>query len=183
MADIPEPLRFAESLLNSVDAESGADDLESLSRFRHWLADHDREPAGRDATEAELRLVREVRDELRALLLSHHDGVVPDIARLDALAATVPFAARFDADGGVRLAPADTGVRSVLGEVLAAIVRAGYDGSWQRLKICSSDSCRYVYYDRSKNSSRRWCSMEVCGNRHKTKEYRLRQRATPPEAG
>jgi predicted RNA-binding Zn ribbon-like protein len=64
----------------------------------------------------------------------------------------------------------------VLGEVLASVVRAEHEGSWRRLKICSSGACRYVYYDRSKNASRRWCSMEVCGNRYKTKAYRQRRR-------
>ena len=56
-------------------------------------------------------------------------------------------------------------------------VHAEHDGTWPRLKICSADTCRYVYYDRSKNGSRRWCSMDVCGNRNKTRAYRDRNRA------
>jgi predicted RNA-binding Zn ribbon-like protein len=104
-----------------------------------------------------------------------HDAGTRDRSRLDALAAQIGLLARFDACGGVRLAAADAGVRGTLGEVLAAIVRAAHEGTWQRLKICSSDSCRYVYYDRSKNGSRRWCSMDVCGNRSKTRAYRVRR--------
>jgi len=176
-ADVPEALWLTESFLNSVDVESAQDDLDSLPRFKRWLVAHGREPAARRATTADLALARELRDELRIRLLAHHDGAPQDARRLDALAATIGLAARFTEDGTVRLAPAGSGVRGVLGEVLAAVVRAAHDGSWQRLKICSSAACRYVYYDRSKNGSRRWCSMEVCGNRQKTRVYRSRQRA------
>ncbi|MFI7544479.1 CGNR zinc finger domain-containing protein [Actinoplanes sp. NPDC049599] len=39
----------------------------------------------------------------------------------------------------------------------------------------STAGCRSVFYDRSKNGSKTWCSMEVCGNRNKTRSYRRRQ--------
>lgn len=180
-SDVPESLWLAESLLNSVDVESGQDDLDSVPRFKRWLVAHGREPAARRVSAADLRLARELRDELRAQLAAHHDGVPVAARRLDALAATIGLAARFDADGTLCLAPAGSGVRAVLGEVLASLVRAAHEGSWRRLKICSSDACRYVYYDRSKNASRRWCSMEVCGNRQKTRVYRQRHRGDPAE--
>jgi predicted RNA-binding Zn ribbon-like protein len=171
-SNVPASLRLAESLLNSVDVESGADDLVSLPRFRGWLAAHQRRSAARTATEADLSLARELRDGLREQLL----GRAPVAARLNQLAATVPLAVRFDGGGNVELRPAEPGVRGVLGEVLASILRAECEGTWRRLKICSSGACRFVYYDRSKNASRRWCSMEVCGNRCKTTAYRQRQR-------
>ena len=179
-SDVPESLSLTESFLNSVDVESAQDDLDSLPRFKRWLVAHGREPAARRATAADLALARQLRDVLREQLLAHHDGTAVEARRLDRLAARIGLAARFEADGTVRLVPAEPGVRGVLGEVLVAVVRAEHDGSWRRLKICSSDACRYVYYDRSKNGSRRWCSMEVCGNRQKTRLYRSRQRA---EAG
>jgi predicted RNA-binding Zn ribbon-like protein len=170
-------LWLTESLLNSVDVESGQDDLDGVPRFRRWLVAHGRAAAAARVTGADLRLARELRDELRAqLLAAHHDGSIRPVPRLDRLAATIGLAVRFDADGSVRLAPAQSGVRGVLGEVLAAVVRAAYEGTWPRLKICSSDACRVVYYDHSKNGSRRWCSMEVCGNRQKTRSYRQRHR-------
>jgi predicted RNA-binding Zn ribbon-like protein len=34
-----------------------------------------------------------------------------------------------------------------------------------------------AFYDRSKNSSRTWCSMSSCGNRAKTRAYRGRRHA------
>jgi predicted RNA-binding Zn ribbon-like protein len=75
----------------------------------------------------------------------------------------------------MRFAPAESGVRGVLGEVLASVALASCDGTWDRLKVCGNDECAYVFYDRSKNACRRWCSMEVCGNRVKTRAYRQRK--------
>jgi predicted RNA-binding Zn ribbon-like protein len=174
--DVPPELWLVESFLNSVDVESGRDDLDTLPRFRRWLGDHRQSTAAATATDADLVLAREVRAELRAEVLGHHDPGVRDRSRLDALAAAVGLAARFDGDGRVRLVGAEPGVRGVLGDVLASVVRAVHEGTWTRLKICSADTCRYVFYDRSRNGSRRWCSMDVCGNRSKTRSYRSRRR-------
>jgi predicted RNA-binding Zn ribbon-like protein len=175
---VPASLWLVESLLNSIDVESGQDDLDALSRFQRWLRDHHRGPAADAATEDDLALARELRDALRDELQGAGDR-----SRLDGLAAGIGLAARFSGSGQVELIPAEEGVRGVLGEVLAAVVRAGYEGTWHRMKICSSSTCRYVYYDRSKNGSRRWCSMEICGNRSKTRAYRERVNATPPGSG
>ncbi|GAA3519832.1 CGNR zinc finger domain-containing protein [Actinocatenispora rupis] len=170
---VPAPLRLVESFLNSVDVESGADDLVDVPTFRRWLADHGHPAPARDT---DLDLARRLRTELRAEAATHH-GVDTDRDRteLDRIAAGIPLAATFGPDGA-RPAPAGTGVVGTLGEILAAVTLASHDGTWRRLKICPADDCRWVYYDTSRNSSRRWCSMRVCGNRNKTRTYR--QRAT-----
>jgi predicted RNA-binding Zn ribbon-like protein len=45
----------------------------------------------------------------------------------------------------------------------------GQDG----LKICGNRLCRWVFADRSRNRSRRWCDMAACGNRAKVARHRL----------
>src|SRR2546421_510153 len=52
---------------------------------------------------------------------------------------------------------------------------------WERLKLCSSDPCRWVFYDRSKNQSSRWCKMASCGNREKARRFRAKN--TSPRRG
>lgn len=44
-------------------------------------------------------------------------------------------------------------------------------GELHRLKQCADDSCGWLFWDVSRNRSRRWCSMEDCGNRAKAKRY------------
>jgi predicted RNA-binding Zn ribbon-like protein len=43
-----------------------------------------------------------------------------------------------------------------------------------RIKTCPAHDCGWKFVDRSKNRSRRWCDMSVCGNLAKTRQYRAR---------
>jgi predicted RNA-binding Zn ribbon-like protein len=45
-----------------------------------------------------------------------------------------------------------------------------------RVKECANDSCRWLFLDRSKNRSRRWCLMRDCGNQAKARRFRARRR-------
>ncbi len=64
---------------------------------------------------------------------------------------------------------------ALVADVLAAIAKAQDSGEWHRLKACTSDECLWAFYDRSRNRSRHWCSMDVCGNRAKTRTYRSKR--------
>jgi predicted RNA-binding Zn ribbon-like protein len=44
------------------------------------------------------------------------------------------------------------------------------------MKACAADDCQWAFYDSSKNRSRTWCSMDVCGHRAKTRAYRARRK-------
>jgi predicted RNA-binding Zn ribbon-like protein len=60
-----------------------------------------------------------------------------------------------------------------LDEVAAVALAAMLDGSWPRLKACRN--CHWSFYDYSPNRSATWCSMQLCGNRKKTRAYRRRK--------
>jgi|KBSMisStaDraftv2_1062788.scaffolds.fasta_scaffold959750_1 predicted RNA-binding Zn ribbon-like protein len=45
-------------------------------------------------------------------------------------------------------------------------------GEWSRLRECASETCGWLFLDKSKNRSRRWCDMKGCGNRAKVRRYR-----------
>jgi predicted RNA-binding Zn ribbon-like protein len=50
-----------------------------------------------------------------------------------------------------------------------------------RVKECEDDrGCGFLFIDTSKNGSRRWCSMESCGNRAKVRRHRKRQQVAAP---
>jgi len=44
-----------------------------------------------------------------------------------------------------------------------------------QLRSCASDTCRWLFLDTSKNHTRRWCDMKVCGNRMKARRFQARQ--------
>ena len=47
----------------------------------------------------------------------------------------------------------------------------------RRLKECENPECDLLFYDESRNASRRWCSMEGCGNQQKQVRFRHRHAA------
>jgi predicted RNA-binding Zn ribbon-like protein len=66
--------------------------------------------------------------------------------------------------------------------LLAAVLTAVADGTWPRLKACPD--CRWVFYDTSRNASKRWCLMTAggptgrsCGSIAKVQAYRKRAAA------
>lgn len=46
-----------------------------------------------------------------------------------------------------------------------------------RLRRCDADDCRMLYLDTSRGGTRRWCSMQRCGNRAKVRAHRRRSAA------
>jgi predicted RNA-binding Zn ribbon-like protein len=44
------------------------------------------------------------------------------------------------------------------------------------VRECSENTCRWLFLDRSRNHSRRWCDMQLCGNRSKAKRFYARTR-------
>lgn len=45
----------------------------------------------------------------------------------------------------------------------------------QSVRECGAGTCRWLFVDRSKNHSRRWCDMKICGNRIKARKFYRRQ--------
>lgn len=45
----------------------------------------------------------------------------------------------------------------------------------ERVRACSADTCRWLFLDTSRNQSRRWCDMRVCGNRMKARRFQARR--------
>jgi predicted RNA-binding Zn ribbon-like protein len=70
------------------------------------------------------------------------------------------------------------GAANFLGSISAGIVEATVAGTWDRLKVCRDDACRWAFYDHSKNGGGAWCSMRVCGCRNKSRAYRARQKVS-----
>jgi predicted RNA-binding Zn ribbon-like protein len=83
---------------------------------------------------------------------------------------------RFES-GRPLLAPEDSGTRGALGRIVATVAELAPTEEWKRLKTCRDETCRVVFYDQSRNRSRAWCSMEVCGNREKARTFRARHAA------
>ncbi len=67
-------------------------------------------------------------------------------------------------------------VEAALGPIALAAVKLFTEGDFGRIKRCGGDACGWLFYDTTKNNGRRWCEMEVCGNRAKQKRLAARRR-------
>jgi len=71
------------------------------------------------------------------------------------------------------------GRESGLEWLLAAIARSAaeliVEGQNAPLKRCANAGCKLFFYDDSRTRRRRWCSMAVCGNRHKVAAFLKRK--------
>ena len=173
----PAPLELLQRFVNSVELDTGLEELASPGELRDWLASRGLISADEPVTEGDLRRAIDVREGLRALMLANNSRE-PDTGALERMNRAASRAGlRLEVVGHEpRLAPDATGVDGAIARLMALLAGAVSDGSWERLKACASDDCFWAFYDRSKNRSGRWCSMEVCGNQEKARAYRERHR-------
>jgi len=89
-------------------------------------------------------------------VLLDHAGHTPDgdaIRAVNRLLAEIPVRLALDATGyrlhGFGAAPFRAGR-----PLADAIRRCSEDGSWHRLKVCARDTCRWAFYDASRNPDR-----------------------------
>lgn len=184
----PGRLELVRQFINTADLEPGDDELSDLKALRSWLRARRLIGARDRLEEGDLERALGVREALRRLLEGRGAGGAIDeraIRSLNALPACVQMRVRFDAGGAPRLEPVGNGLDGAFAELFTIIEHAAADGTWARLKVCADHGCRWAYYDNSKNRSRSWCNMAVCGNRAKAREYRRRRRTAeaPPDTG
>ena len=120
------------------------------------------------------RALREALYEIFSAMAAEGSPSAEALARLnDAL----PEAAK-----AYRLAPAEPGVAwrwrlsgKGLERILAPLVKDATElltsPEVGRIRQCESETCAWLFLDQSRNRSRRWCDMKVCGNRAKARRH------------
>ncbi len=175
----PPGIRRIAAFVNTADVESGADDVAAPDGLRSWLRETGLPGASDPLDDADVARAREIREAIRDLLAANagHGLRAASLDRLDRESGRVPLGLAVGGDGTLGLRPLAAGLDAALGTLFGDVATAVADGSWPRLKVCRNDTCQYAYVDESKNGSRQWCSMAVCGNRMKVRTYRRRARA------
>ena len=172
----PEPLAIVQRFVNTTDVKNEREWLSTPDELAAWLREAGLELDAAPG-EADLARAHELREALRALLEANNGRPLsPDaVSTFNAAAATARLSPELDQRGAVRLEPYAHGVDASLGRIVAVALGAMLDGSWSRLKACRN--CRWAFHDYSRNRSASWCSMLLCGGRHKTRAYRRRLKA------
>jgi ribosomal protein S16 len=98
------------------------------------------------------------------------------VRRLDEAVGRAPVRLRFEPGRDPELVAGCGGVDGAIAGLMAMVAAGVEGGTWDRLKACPREECEWAFYDKSKNSSGRWCSMESCGNIEKARAFRERRR-------
>ena len=181
--------------LNTADTDNGfpVEKLPSLDVALAWFVDRGvihREGADRARARAasepgvvakDLDRVHSVRDALREVAEAITVKRAPRAAALQ----TVNRA--LHARQVIELVPGPDGVNvdhrhvgdpidDALARLAEPLVIELTAGRPERIRVCASDTCQWVFYDGSRTSRRRWCDMATCGNRAKAARHRARAR-------
>jgi hypothetical protein len=162
-------LQTIEEFLNTLDERTfrrhgeshvAGEQLTSPQALSDWLAARDLPVSGTELGPADLTATIDLRTALRRTL-----GGDPALEGY-------PLRLAPDPSGGLRIA-ARSG-RPWLDVIIETVAQSTARDDWKRLKLCAAPDCRWAFHDTSRSGRGRWCSMEVCGNRHKTRTYRER---------
>jgi predicted RNA-binding Zn ribbon-like protein len=175
----PGGLELVRRFENTVELPNGPDELDSIDRAADWCLSHGLPPV---CTPEELERLRAFREALREVLFANSGG--GDIAAawsgLRSFVSSARLGLTVNEHRGLDLSPANPESEGAIATLLAIVYEALLDRSWFRLRACRKSSCRFAYYDRTKNASRAWCSMATCGNQAKAQRRRQRQRTPSP---
>jgi len=155
---------------------AGALDAATTAELRGRLA------ADPEFAEALLAEARRLRDDVHSVAAAIAHRARPPAAALDDLAALHAHwlaAAKLAPDGprhGWRWRFADAPLAAALGPVALAAVSLVAERDPVRIKECGGVACGWLFYDETKNNRRRWCEMEICGNRAKQRRRAARRR-------
>lgn len=154
--------------------------LITTQEARELLAQAEKRPQEAERLIAEAREIREALYRLFAAARHPEDWNSDDLALLTTFWQRAVQSRRITAvEGEIRwewqFKEGDLGC--VLWPVVDAAVRLLDSDQRERVGQCADDrGCGFLFYDTSRNRSRRWCSMEGCGNRAKAHRHYARAR-------
>jgi predicted RNA-binding Zn ribbon-like protein len=172
-------LGLVQAFVNTLDLQPRTEELADPNRLKSWLVARDLMDDAQPVDESDLKHAIALREAMRAVIGGNSgQRIYPvDVATLNEAATASRLRMRFGADGKARLEPDAVGAVGAMGRLVASLYSAMQDEEWERLKLCNSGTCRWAFFDRSKNQSSRWCTMATCGNRAKARRFREQHKA------
>lgn len=146
--------------------------------LEHWLAHVLGLAAVRDG---DVEAALELRDALWTLVRTRIDGreLGPGpVVTLNAYAAAAPPVPQLTPAGTTALL-AGSGA-AALSAVARDAVELLSGPLGHRIRVCDSAGCALLFVDASRPGTRRWCSMERCGNLAKTRTHRAYAKEIQP---
>ncbi|QGQ96086.1 zf-CGNR multi-domain protein [Paenibacillus psychroresistens] len=156
--------------------------LDKPGWLEQWLAIHNLPYPGTPSAE-ELDDLKRLREHMLRIVqkLTVRESADPaDIHELNRALSSGPIIlhiAESDSDYRLESTPLRAGWPRIVAEVAASFGRLLAESDPSRLRICGNPDCLVVYYDETRNHSKRFCDDKACGNLMKVRRFRARQKA------
>jgi predicted RNA-binding Zn ribbon-like protein len=175
----PGDLRQVQLFINSLDIEAGVDQFDKPRTLSEWLYMHHLTESPLRVSPADLDRAKRFREALRTLAVANNGRLFndADLASVNRAFTKFPLVAAFHPAGNAHLEPGGHRLEHALGHLAAIVITETITGRWARVKACSRDACRWVYYDHSRSATGKWCTMMICGSREKANAYYRRHAA------
>lgn len=178
-----EQLEIIADFINTHDkrmryeGDPGLELLSTADDLRTWLLKNDFILDQDIVSEEDLVLARDLRGSLRAAIPNNiHDHKEAGFQAFNCVAGRFLLYYRFG-EASDAIEPVDTQGRGGIARLLTLVFRLRENNMWSRLRVCTAEDCQWVFVDRSRPGTGKWCSMKACGNRAKNKTYRERSRS------
>jgi predicted RNA-binding Zn ribbon-like protein len=162
--------------VNTNEPQESQDQLRGPAETRSWLVAEGFEVG--ELSHDDWVAMISFREGIRAAAAANNGyGVNADaVTGLRRAINQLGFTVRVGPDASLEVASTSPAGRA-LAPLVGALMAAQADGSWPRVKACARDSCRWLFYDTTRNRSRTWCTNSTCGSREKAKRAYRRQLA------
>lgn len=158
------------------EGDPGIEHWSEPRRLYEWLLRHQLIVPSDTVSEEDLQLARTLRDELRRTIVNNeHDGPMHR-DKLHELMSLFPFTIVFE-EQSEQLIPLQADGRKGLANILTQVFDLRRANLWHRLRVCTAEDCQWVFVDRSRPGTGKWCSMKACGNRAKNKTFREKRKS------
>lgn len=175
-------LAFANTRYWRGSEPAATEQLGQAKDLGNWLAANAPMPKRRADLDALFDDALRLREAIYRVFLAIGEGGQPparDLEVFNSALAQTPRRLGISARGGayswVVAVPSAT-----LGGALAPVIWSAADllsrANERRIRRCANDKCRWVFVDRSKGGTRRWCDMNSCGNRAKAHRHYAKSR-------
>jgi predicted RNA-binding Zn ribbon-like protein len=187
-------LDFANTISRRERPEDAREDLTDYGRLVTWgrqarlVTEREAEALRSDAAAhpraalAAWRRAVAAREAIFSIFASIAAGGKPPAEALETLNAALPAALgalRVGSERGGyvwRFVPGDDDLAPMLAPVVRAAAELLTSDDAARVRECGADTCRWLFLDGSKNGTRRWCDMKICGNRAKARRHYEREK-------
>lgn len=165
------------------DHTKDRDRLDEPEWLTEWL-EQQKLPAAGPVMPAELERLKQLRgllwDEVQKLVQGEPPGTAL-LEQLNEYMSNGPVMRKvvWDTAGEaeISLLPQRADWEQIMAEIAASFAAALLEKEISRFRICENPDCLWVYYDDTRNRSKRYCDDKLCGNLMKVRRFRARRKA------